>query len=143
MRPGKPLILGRLGATPVLGLPGNPVSALVCAVLFLLPALERLSGLPGDPPRTRPRPLAGADLPANDRRFDYLRASLASGPDGHPSPRPSRAGQLDAEDPGPGRGADPARARRPAPCRPARAVRRSSRWAIRDLSRVTRILWKV
>ena len=46
MRPGKPLIWGRLGATPVLGLPGNPVSAMVCAVQFLIPAIERLSGLP-------------------------------------------------------------------------------------------------
>ena len=54
MRPGKPLIWGRLGPTPVLGLPGNPVSALVCSVLFLLPALDRLSGLPGAPPRTAP-----------------------------------------------------------------------------------------
>ena len=83
MRPGKPLIWGRLGATPVLGLPGNPVSALVCSVLFLIPALDRLSGLPGHPPRTV-RALAGADLPANDRRFDHLRARLESGPDGIP-----------------------------------------------------------
>src|SRR4051812_20858944 len=44
MRPGKPLIWGRLGATQVLGLPGNPVSAMVCAVQFLIPAIERLSG---------------------------------------------------------------------------------------------------
>ena len=44
MRPGKPLLFGQLGATPVLGLPGNPVSAMVCAILFLLPALARLSG---------------------------------------------------------------------------------------------------
>ncbi len=49
MRPGKPLIFGRMGPVPVLGLPGNPVSALVCAILFLLPALARLSGLPGRP----------------------------------------------------------------------------------------------
>ncbi|GGG22859.1 molybdopterin molybdenumtransferase MoeA [Caldovatus sediminis] len=75
MRPGKPLIFGRLGRTPVLGLPGNPVSALVCGVLFLLPALARLSGLPGDPPRTR-RAVAGAPLAANDRRQDFLRARL-------------------------------------------------------------------
>ena len=50
MRPGKPLLFGQLGATPVLGLPGNPVSAMVCAILFLLPALARLSGLPAAPP---------------------------------------------------------------------------------------------
>ncbi|TDH64227.1 molybdopterin molybdotransferase MoeA [Dankookia rubra] len=87
MRPGKPLIWGRLGATPVLGLPGNPVSAMVCAVQFLIPAIERLSGLPGGPPRTV-RALAGAPLAENDRRFDHLRATLASGPDGHPVATP-------------------------------------------------------
>jgi molybdopterin molybdotransferase len=75
MRPGKPLMFGRLGATPVLGLPGNPVSALICSLLFLVPALERLQGLPGLGPATEPA-VAGADLPANDRRQDYLRARL-------------------------------------------------------------------
>ncbi|WP_043339745.1 molybdopterin molybdotransferase MoeA [Belnapia moabensis] len=87
MRPGKPLIWGRLGPTPVLGLPGNPVSALVCSVLFLLPALDRLSGLPGAAPRTI-RALAGTDLPENDRRFDHLRATLHPGPDGVPLATP-------------------------------------------------------
>ncbi|MFC7477077.1 gephyrin-like molybdotransferase Glp [Dankookia sp. GCM10030260] len=87
MRPGKPLIWGRLGATPVLGLPGNPVSAMVCAVLFLIPAIARLSGLPGEPPRTI-RALAGAPLAANDRRFDHLRATLATGADGQPVATP-------------------------------------------------------
>ncbi|TCZ66723.1 molybdopterin molybdotransferase MoeA [Roseicella aquatilis] len=87
MRPGKPLIWGRLGATPVLGLPGNPVSALVCAVQFLTPAIERLSGLPGGPPRTL-RALAGAPLAENDRRFDHLRATLAEGADGQPVATP-------------------------------------------------------
>ncbi len=81
MRPGKPLIWGRLGATPVLGLPGNPVSALVCGVQFLLPALAVLSGLPAAPPPTI-RVQAGADLAANDKRFDHLRSSLAAGADG-------------------------------------------------------------
>ena len=76
MRPGKPLMFGNVGRLPVLGLPGNPVSALVCAVLFLLPALEKLSGLPGDPP-PRSRAVLGAPLPANDRRADHLRAKLA------------------------------------------------------------------
>ena len=77
MRPGKPLLFGALGATPVLGLPGNPVSALICAILFLLPALARLSGLPAAPPPTVPARLA-TPLPANDRRADYLRATLAA-----------------------------------------------------------------
>jgi molybdopterin molybdotransferase len=81
MRPGKPLMFGEMGGMPVLGLPGNPVSALVCAVLFLLPALARLSGLQGDPPPSVPAVL-GAKLPANDHRADHLRARLAPGPDG-------------------------------------------------------------
>ena len=83
MRPGKPLIAGRLGPTPVLGLPGNPVSALVCAILFLLPALDRLSGLPGHAPETHPARL-GASLPANDSRADHLRATLTPDPGGLP-----------------------------------------------------------
>jgi molybdopterin molybdotransferase len=81
MRPGKPLIWGRLGATPVLGLPGNPVSALVCGVIFLVPALQRLAGLPGESPRTVVA-RAGTPLPENDRRFDHLRARLETAADG-------------------------------------------------------------
>ncbi|MDZ5647824.1 gephyrin-like molybdotransferase Glp [Nitrospirillum sp. BR 11828] len=78
MRPGKPLMFGRLGATPLLGLPGNPVSSLVCAALFLVPALRRLQGLdPAEPHRARAA--LGAPLPANDRRQDYLRATLRPG----------------------------------------------------------------
>ena len=75
MRPGKPLIWGRLGETPMLGLPGNPVSALVCAVVFLLPAVAVMAGLPA---ATTPSEaaLAGADLAANDQREDYLRCTL-------------------------------------------------------------------
>ena len=81
MRPGKPLIFGRLGAMPMLGLPGNPVSALVCAVLFLVPALAALSGLPAEPP---PVVQAVLDVPvaANDARADHLRATLRPLPDG-------------------------------------------------------------
>jgi molybdopterin molybdotransferase len=77
MRPGKPLLFGRLGAVPVLGLPGNPVSALVCSILFLLPALSRLSGLPAAPPPTT-RAIAGSALRANDHRADHLRANVAT-----------------------------------------------------------------
>jgi molybdopterin molybdotransferase len=75
MRPGKPMIFGRIGALPVLGLPGNPVSAAVCAVLFLVPALSRLQGLPGAAPATV-RAVAGAAIRANDHRADHLRAAL-------------------------------------------------------------------
>jgi molybdopterin molybdotransferase len=77
MRPGKPLLFGQLGATPVLGLPGNPVSALVCAILFLLPALMRLSGLPAAAPPVS-KAVLGAAVKANDRREDHLRASIST-----------------------------------------------------------------
>jgi molybdopterin molybdotransferase len=83
MRPGKPLMFGHLGPVPVLGLPGNPVSALVCAVLFALPAVSRLSGLPVAAPPTQRAVLATA-LPANDRRADHLRATLVPSEDGSP-----------------------------------------------------------
>jgi molybdopterin molybdotransferase len=81
MRPGKPLMFGHLGDTPVLGLPGNPVSALVCALLFAGPAIDRLQGLPGDPPRPLPAML-GADIGANGKRQDYMRAVLSRNDDG-------------------------------------------------------------
>ncbi len=83
MRPGKPLMHGHLGTTPVLGLPGNPVSAMVCAVLFLLPALDRLGGGAGRPPAAIPAALGGA-LKANDHRADHLRATLAFDNEGQP-----------------------------------------------------------
>ncbi len=81
MRPGKPLLFGNLGAVPVLGLPGNPVSALVCAILFLLPSIARMSGLPAAPPPVT-RAIAGAALRENDRRADHLRSTIATDADG-------------------------------------------------------------
>lgn len=81
MRPGKPLMFGHLEGTPMLGLPGNPVSALVCALLFLGPALDRLQGLAGDSPSTTLAKL-GADLKENGGREDYMRAVLSSDGDG-------------------------------------------------------------
>ncbi|WP_428374946.1 molybdopterin molybdotransferase MoeA [Lichenicoccus sp.] len=81
MRPGKPLMHGRIGDTPVLGLPGNPVSALVCAVLFLLPAIARLSGDSIAQPEIEAARL-GAPVPRNDHRADHLRASLSRDADG-------------------------------------------------------------
>ncbi len=82
MRPGKPLMHGRLGAMRVLGLPGNPTSSMVCAILFLRPLLRALHGEPdagADP--SEPGRL-GADLPANGPRQDYMRATLARSADG-------------------------------------------------------------
>ena len=87
MRPGKPLMFGRMGGALVLGLPGNPVSAFVCALLFLRPLIDAMLGLPAGPPAREPARL-GADLGANDRREDYLRARLAGGGDGLPVATP-------------------------------------------------------
>ena len=93
MRPGRPMMHGRLGAMHVLGLPGNPVSSYVCAILFLVPLLRRLAGRAtcSSCDRTggaRPRP-AG-----NDERADYLRATLSADPHGRlvatPFPSPGQ-----------------------------------------------------
>ena len=81
MRPGKPMIFGTLGGMPVLGLPGNPVSAFVCGVLFLLPAIARLAGEALEAPAEE-HAVLGAALRANDHRADHLRATLSQGPSG-------------------------------------------------------------
>ncbi len=78
MRPGKPLMFGRYRELPMLGLPGNPVSALVCALLFLVPAIARLQGGEASPRTTLARLVT--PLPQNDRREDYLRARLVQRP---------------------------------------------------------------
>lgn len=78
LRPGRPLMHGRLGGMHVLGLPGNPVSAFVCAVLFLVPLLRGLAGRSDIEPILESAAL-GCDLPANDERTDYLRARLTKG----------------------------------------------------------------
>lgn len=82
MRPGKPLMFSRLDGIPVLGLPGNPVSALICFLIFARPAIRRLcgcadAGLSADDDLT-PALLHGP-LAENDRRQDYLRAALTPG----------------------------------------------------------------
>lgn len=87
MRPGKPLIYGRIGRTAMLGLPGNPVSTLVCSLLFLGPAIAKLSGLANPVPAAQ-HAVLGCDLPENDGREDYLRATLETGPDGTPVATP-------------------------------------------------------
>ncbi|MEJ6395138.1 gephyrin-like molybdotransferase Glp [Gymnodinialimonas sp. 2305UL16-5] len=80
MRPGKPLMAGRLGDAALLGLPGNPVSAMVCGELFLVPMLRAMMGLPGAP-RSRHKARLGVDLPENGPREHYMRAELQAGTD--------------------------------------------------------------
>lgn len=81
MRPGKPLMFAARDRARVLGLPGNPVSTMVCALLFMKPALERMMGQPGELVRTQPAHLA-VDVKQNDQREDYVRARLARASDG-------------------------------------------------------------
>jgi molybdopterin molybdotransferase len=73
MRPGRPMLFGRLGSQRVLGVPGNPVSALICAHVFLKPMLDKMLGLAAE---TRPETEAvlGAALEANSEREHYMRA---------------------------------------------------------------------
>jgi molybdopterin molybdotransferase len=81
MRPGKPMMHGRLDAMRVIGLPGNPVSSYVCGFLFLVPLIRKLSGR-ADIHHARESALLGRDLAANDLREDYLRARLEVRADG-------------------------------------------------------------
>jgi molybdopterin molybdotransferase len=89
MRPGKPLMFGRIEGVPMLGLPGNPVSAGVCAILFVRAAICALQGLDPTPPEVTA--ILEAPLGANDRRQDYLRAQASWREDGrlgvHPAPK--------------------------------------------------------
>jgi molybdopterin molybdotransferase len=78
MRPGKPLMAGRFRGVPMLGLPGNPVSAVVCGHLFLLPLVRALQGDPAPAPRPRRAVLAVDDGPAGPRTH-YMRARLEEG----------------------------------------------------------------
>ena len=87
MRPGKPLMFGRIRGTPMLGVPGNPVSALVCGVLFLKPAIDVMLGAETIG-TARESAVLGRALEANDDREDYLRARLARGDGGEPVATP-------------------------------------------------------
>ena len=80
MRPGKPFMYGRRKGQHVLGLPGNPVSALVCARLFLKPLIDALLGFPAGDDLVEAR--LGASMKENDSRQDYVRATLVEAPDG-------------------------------------------------------------
>ena len=115
MRPGRPLMHGRLGAMHVLGLPGNPVSSYVCAFLFLVPLIRRMTGR-GDLVAPTESAVLGCDLPENDERADYLRATLKTG---------SGGADRDAL-PGPGQFHDGAAGAGRLPCDP-RALRAAGR----------------
>lgn len=75
MRPGKPLMFGRRGHQRVIGLPGNPVSSMVCTRLFIKPLIAALTGstTPDEPLKA----ILGTALKANDQRQDYVRATLS------------------------------------------------------------------
>jgi molybdopterin molybdotransferase len=80
LRPGKPLMFGRLNAMNILGLPGNPVSSLICAHIFLVPLIRTMLGL-SHYPDVRAA-ILGIDMDANDQRQDYVRATLVRNDDG-------------------------------------------------------------
>ena len=88
LRPGKPLMHGHLGPMLVIGLPGNPVSSIVCGLLFVVPAVRALLGDPrAGTDRSEPATL-GRDLEANDGRQDYMRTVLDTAPDRLPVAHP-------------------------------------------------------
>jgi molybdopterin molybdotransferase len=89
MRPGKPFMYGRKGRTHVMGLPGNPVSALVTARLFLKPLLDAMQGLAVE--EMESTAVLIGDLPENDQRQDYIRATLEVASDGRRTVRPFAA----------------------------------------------------
>ena len=89
MRPGKPLMFAAKDRARVLGLPGNPVSTMVCSLLFLKPAMERMTGQAGDLPATVPARLA-VDVKQNDQRQDYVRSLATRQPDGSLTVEPHR-----------------------------------------------------
>ncbi len=79
MRPGKPLMAGRMGTATMIGLPGNPVSAMVCGHIFLAPVIRKMLGL-GEHPAPRQTVTLAKDAKANGPREHYMRAY--TGPDG-------------------------------------------------------------
>jgi molybdopterin molybdotransferase len=82
MRPGKPLMFGRVGPQLVLGLPGNPVSSLVCGIVFVQPLVRAMLGLPDPAKLPTIMVRLGRDIPANDERAEFMRATLTTGIDG-------------------------------------------------------------
>ncbi len=78
MRPGKPLMAGKLGTSAMIGLPGNPVSAMVCGVIFVQPVVRAMLGL-GKTPSFHATARLANDIPANGPRAHYMRAKVADG----------------------------------------------------------------
>jgi molybdopterin molybdotransferase len=96
MKPGKPLIHGRIGPIRVIGLPGNPVSSFVCAELFLRPLIRALCGdLQAGADRTEPA-IAGAALRPGGARREYIRATLSRDAEGRAivTPQPEQDSSL-------------------------------------------------
>jgi molybdopterin molybdotransferase len=89
LRPGRPMMNGKLGSMHVLGMPGNPVSAYVCSFLFLVPLLRRLAGR-SDLSAAPESATLGVALPENDERADYMRATLVPGANGVPIVTPAK-----------------------------------------------------
>jgi molybdopterin molybdotransferase len=90
MRPGKPLMAGRLGHAAMIGLPGNPVSAMVCGTVFVAPMLAKMLGAADVEPTYLRAPIATV-LPANGPRTHYMRAKLT---DGHLHPNANQDSSL-------------------------------------------------
>lgn len=88
MRPGKPLIFGSLGPMRMLGLPGNPVSSIVCAVIFIRPLIRALVGDPAAGTDPSEPAILGADMKANDLRQDYMRSRVVGSQRGLPVVEP-------------------------------------------------------
>jgi molybdopterin molybdotransferase len=88
LRPGKPLVHGRLGSMLLVGLPGNPVSSIVCGLLFVVPLVRALQGDPQAGADRCEIAILGGDLPKNDARQDYVRARLDRTPEGLPRATP-------------------------------------------------------
>ncbi|MCI0467099.1 MAG: molybdopterin-binding protein, partial [Beijerinckiaceae bacterium] len=88
MRPGKPVIHGRLGPMIILGLPGNPVAAIVAGIVFLVPLVRALSGDPEAGKDQSEPAILGKALRGNDSRHDFLRAVLRPGESGLPAATP-------------------------------------------------------
>jgi molybdopterin molybdotransferase len=87
MRPGKPMMFGKLGDMRVLGLPGNPVSSMICGRLFLVPLIRRLLGHE-DAAVVPTRAITTAAIEPNGPRTHYMRARLDASPDGLPRVTP-------------------------------------------------------